>query len=233
MLKPLVLVLATLFSFNACASEASVKQALQKKYPKMGKIDQVYKAQIPGLYEVVSDGQLSYTDEKARYLFMGNIIDLKSGRNLTDERTQKLFVIDFKSLPFELAVKRVKGNGERKLAYFTDANCGYCKKLESELKNIDNVTLYRFLYPILQGSQEKVNNILCSDDPSQKYEDLMLNGVQPPAGSCKNQTEKVVELGRKFHVNGTPTLIFSDGKQVPGFMPAAELEKALNSATGR
>jgi thiol:disulfide interchange protein DsbC len=233
MFRTLLLLLAALFCFSAYADEAKVKSILQKNYPQIGKVNKVYKAPYLGLYEVVSDDQLFYTDEKAQYLIVGNIIDLKNGHNLTEERSHKLFAVDFNNLPFEIAVKRVKGNGERKMAYLTDPNCSYCKKLEGVLKNVDNVTLYRFLYPIFPGSDEKVRNILCSSDPNKTWEDWMLDGVLPPSGNCATQTEKVLALGKKLHVNGTPTLIFADGTQVPGYMPAADLEKALNGAAGR
>jgi len=233
MFRTLLLLLASLICLSAYADEAKVKKILEKNYPQIGKVDNVYKASFLGLYEVVTDDQLFYTDEKAQYLINGSIYDLKSGRNLTEERSHKLFAVDFDSLPFELAVKRVKGNGQRKMAYLTDPNCGYCKKLEGVLKNVDNVTLYRFLYPIFPGSDEKVRNILCTNDPNKTWEDWMLNGVQPPAGNCTTQTEKVVALGKKLHVNGTPTIIFADGTQVPGYLPAAELEKALNGEASR
>ncbi len=232
MFRYLLLLLAIFFCVSAYADEDKVKSSLQKNYPQIGKIDKVYKSPVLGLYEVVTDGQLFYTDEKTQYLIVGNIFDLKNGHNLTEERSHKLFAVDFSNLPFEIALKRVKGNGQRKLAYLTDPNCGYCKKLEGELKNVDNVTLYRFLYPIFAGSDEKVRNILCTGDPNKTWEDWMLNGVPPPAGNCATQTEKVVALGKKLHVNGTPTLIFADGTQIPGYLPAAELEKALNGAAG-
>ena len=233
MFRPLLLLFATLFCLSAYADEAKVKKTLEKNYPQIGKIDKVYKAPFLGLYEVVTDDQLLYTDEKAQYLIIGSVYDLKSGHNLSEERSRKLFAVDFNSLPLEYAVKKVKGNGERKMAYLTDPNCGYCKKLEGELKNVDNVTLYRFLYPIFPGSDEKVRNILCSNDPNKTWEEWMLNGVQPPAGKCSTQTEKVLALGKKLHVNGTPTLVFADGVLVPGYLPAEDLEKALNGAAGR
>jgi len=230
MFRYLLLLLAALFCLNAYADEARVKSILQKNYPQIGKVDKVYKAPFMGLYEVVADGQLFYTDDKAQHLIVGNVIDLKSGRNLTEERSRKLFAVDFNGLPFELALKKVKGNGERKMAYLTDPNCGYCKKLEAELKKVDNVTLYRFLYPIFQGSDEKVRNILCSKDPNKAWEDWMVDGESAPAGDCATQTEKVKALGKKHNVTGTPTLIFPDGTLIPGYLPADELEKILNGA---
>ncbi|MBI5436087.1 MAG: DsbC family protein [Nitrosomonadales bacterium] len=232
MFRFFLLLLSALSSVCVHASEASVKDTLQKNYPQIGKIEKVNKANILGLYEVVTRDQLLYTDEKAQYLIIGSIYDLKAKRNLTEERSRQLFAINFNGLPFELAMKKVKGNGQRKMAYFTDPNCGYCKKLEGELKNIDNVMLYVFLYPIFQGSDEKVKAVWCSKDQVKAWDDLMQNGVQPPAGSCDTPSAKVLELGGKLNLTGTPALIFADGVLVPGYMPAPDLEKLLNGTAG-
>lgn len=232
MLKPLLLLLASLVCANVYADEAKVLDTLQKNYPQLGKIDKVNKAVVPGLYEVVMNGRLLYTDEKAQYLINGNIFELKSGRNLSEERSRQLFAVEFDKLPLELAVKRVHGNGQRKLAYFADPNCSFCRKLEVEFQQLGNVTLYLFLYPVFPGSDEKVHNIACSADPAQAWEDLMLKGVQPAVGSCDASSDKVLALGQKLRVEGTPTLIFSDGSRVPGYLPASELESALNGAAG-
>jgi len=89
-----------------------------------------------------------YTDAQGQYLFDGSVIDVKSRRDVTEERRRQLFAIEFDKLPLDLAVKKVKGNGKRKLAYFTDPNCGFCKRLEKELGKISDATLYIFLYPI-------------------------------------------------------------------------------------
>lgn len=240
------LILLAVLSFNLAHAEpasdknsaaassvdaAKIKRTLEKNYPQLGAVDQVHKANIMGLYEVVTQGELFYTDEKARYLISGNIFDLKNGRNLSEERSKKLFAVDFDSLPLHLAVKKVKGNGLRKMAYFTDPNCTYCKKLEQELKHVDNVTLYMFYLTLFQGSEQKVQGVLCSKDQIKAWDDLMLNDVQPAAGSCATTTDKVTELSRKLRVNGTPALIFADGVLMPGYRPAAELEKALSQAT--
>jgi thiol:disulfide interchange protein DsbC len=229
MFKFLLLVLLSISA--AWANEAEVKATLQKNYPRLGTIKQVNQSPIAGLYEVVTQDHLFYTDDKARYLIDGSIYDLKSMRNLTNERERKLFAIDFNSLPLNLALKKVKGDGSRKLVIFTDPNCGFCKHLEHELVNVDNITIYRMLYPVFPGSDKKVHDILCSKNPNQAWDDLLLHNVLPPAGNCSTpQTAKVLELGQKLRVGGTPTLIFADGTLVPGYMPAAALEKALNGA---
>ncbi len=233
MIKLFLVLLASLSFSYAHADAAKVKDILQKNYPQLGKIEKANKANILGLYEVVAQGQLFYTDEKAQYLISGNIIDLKTMRNLTEERSRKLFAIDFNSLPFDLAVKKVKGNGQRKMAYFSDPNCSFCQKLESELKNVDNVTLYLFMLSIFPSSDKKVQGVWCSKDQVKAWDNLMLNNVQPPVGTCDAPIAKLMEISQKLNINGTPALIFADGVLVPGFRPAAELEKSLNSTVSR
>jgi thiol:disulfide interchange protein DsbC len=229
MLKALLLLLAVSIS-SAYANETDIKNTLQKKVPQIGQINQVNQSPVPGLYEVITQDHLFYTDDKAEFLIDAAVYDLKSMRNITEERSRKLFALDFNKLPLELAVKKVKGKGERTLAIFTDPNCGFCKKLERELAQIDNITLYQFMYPIFPGSEEKVQAVWCSKDRAKAWDDLMQNGIMPPVGKCDTPIAKVMALGRKLKVNGTPALIFSDGTINPGFMPAAELEKALTAA---
>jgi thiol:disulfide interchange protein DsbC len=231
MSKWIVLVFFALLS-SAYAGEAEIRKSIQSKFPNIGKLDHIVKTPYAGLYEIVIDGQLLYTDEKGLYLFDGSIIDIKDRRNLSDERRKKLFAINFDKLPLDLAVKKVKGNGTRKMAYFTDPNCSFCKRLEKELAKISDVTLYLFMYPIFPNSGEIVRNVRCAKDPVKAWDDLMLNGVAPESANCETSTEKVLALGKELHVNGTPNLIFGNGANSPGYLPAEEIEKNL-SDTGK
>jgi len=232
MFKTLLLLLLSVSLAHAAETDktaAAIKSTLQKNYEQLiGPVDQVNKSPIPGLYEVVTGDHIFYTDKTAQYLIDGKMFDLKGRQNLTEARERQLFAVDFSKLPLELAVKKVKGNGSRKMAYFTDPNCGYCKKLENELQNVTDVTLYLFLYPIFEGSAEKVQNIWCSNDKAKTWDNLMLNGVQPAPGKCDAPSAKVLALGKKLRVNGTPALIFANGVVNPGYMPADALNKALD-----
>ncbi len=225
-------ILTTLFLFtllsSAHAGENEIRKSLQSKFPGIGKIEHIVKTPYAGLYEIVIDDQLMYSDAQGEYLFEGNIIETKTRRDLSGDRRQVLFAIDFDKLPLELAVKKVKGNGKRKLAIFTDPNCSFCKRLEKELSGVSDVTLYFFLYPIFPGSDEIVRNVLCSKNPIKAWDDWMLSEIAPAKAVCATQTDKVMALGQKLRVNGTPNLIFGNGIQAPGFLPAAELEKNLS-----
>lgn len=227
MKKLSALILFALLS-SAHAGEAEIRKSLQASFPSIGKLEHIVKTPYADLYEIVIEGQLLYTDEKGLYLFDGSIIDTKSRRNLSDERRRKVFAINFDKLQLDLALMKVKGNGKRRLAYFTDPNCGYCKRLEKELSKVSDATLYLFLYPIFPNSNEIVRNVLCAKDPVKAWDDLMLNGIAPASATCATSTDKVLALGKELHVNGTPNLIFGNGTQFPGYIPAEEIEKNLN-----
>ncbi len=229
-----VLPLLLAVSSIAYADETALRERLQKNHPRIGQIDQVNKSPIPGIYEVVTPDHVFYTDKKGDYLINGAIWDLRSMRNITEERSRKLFAVDYKKLPFELTFKEVKGNGKRQMLIFTDPNCGYCKKLEGELQKVDNVTIYRLMFPIFEGSDVKVRNVWCSNDRTKTWTDMLLNGVVAPAATdpkCNYPVNKALEWGQKMRINGTPALVFSDGTLVPGALPAEEIEKALNDST--
>jgi len=217
----------------ALAGEAEVKKGVEAWLGAGApKIENVRKIEAGGLYEIQIEGELLYTDDKVSYIILGDIVDAKTRKNLSQERKQKLSQIKFSDLPLDLAVKQVKGNGKRVLATFEDPNCTYCKKLAKELRGVSDVTIYTFLFPILSpDSVEKSKNIWCAGDRAKAWNDLMLDGKTPATANCDHPTDKVLALGRKIGVRGTPAMFFADGSRVPGYMPAASLEKALDKGS--
>ena len=217
-----------MFSGPASAAEAAIRVEMAKKFP-YSKLISVRKTPYSGLYEVAFDDRLVYTDEKMNYLFSGNVIDLHTMKNLTEAREKQLYAINFGSLPFELAIKKVKGNGSRKLAVFSDPNCQYCKKLEKQMVNLTDATVYLFLLSILPGSEEKARAVWCSPDRLKAWEDHMLRGIEPQSGeTCDTSALGRIALeAEKLKINVTPTLIFSDGVIKPGTLTLELLEERL------
>jgi len=205
-----------------------IKAEFKKAVPE-ATVDSVRKTPYGGLYEVVVGGEIFYTDEKGSILVIGNIIDLKSRDNITEQRLRQVNKIAFADLPFDRAIKIVRGNGSRKVAIFEDPNCGYCKRFERDLQGINDITVYVFLYPILSpDSIEKSKAIWCSKDPGKSWVDTMTK-ESVPAGdkSCPTPLDQNIAFGREKKINGTPTIIFEDGERVPGAMAIADFEKKL------
>lgn len=224
---------AALLAGNALADEAAVKKAVEAAFPGLP-IEGVRKTPYLGLYEIRTGGDIIYADEKVTYIITGNIIDAKTRKDLTEERKNKLAQINFSDLPLNLAVKQVRGSGKRVFATFEDPNCGYCKKLAKDLQAMNDVTIYTFLYPILSpDSSEKSKAIWCAADRAKAWNDWMINNTNPGSKTdCDTSAvDKVVALGQKLNIRGTPTIFLSNGERIPGAVSAAKLEQSIAAAT--
>ncbi|MFV9474768.1 DsbC family protein [Advenella sp. RU8] len=190
----------------------------------------VEKTPYEGIYEVQMGANIVYTTEKADFVIAGNLIDAKTKADVTSERVAKLSEVPFDTLPIEKAVKRVIGNGERKVAIFEDPNCGYCKKLYKEFEEVDNVTVYTFLMPILApDSMVKAKNIWCAKDQAQAWGNWMGKNETPPAAECEETPiSSLLALGRDLGVQGTPAMFFGDGSRINGYMPAKNINEVLD-----
>lgn len=223
------LLLSLLFIAHAAqANEATIKASMGKKFPYQ-KLISVTKTGYLGLYEVAFEDQLFYTDEKMSYLFSGSIIDMKTMANLTEAREQQLYMIKFDTLPLHLAMKNVKGNGKRRMAVFSDPNCTYCMKLEKEMVNLNDVTIYIFPIALLPGSEEKLKAIWCAPNRLNAWEDRMLRGDMPATTSqCDTSAlPQIGALAKNLKVYVTPTMIFEDGFIKPGWMESEFIDQQL------
>ncbi|HEX5393634.1 MAG TPA: DsbC family protein [Rhodocyclaceae bacterium] len=229
-MKRFALILACLLPLASYAAgeEALIKKAFEDKLHT--KVDKISKAPISGLYEVMADGQIFYTDEKASYLLHGNLFEMKTMKNLTAEKK-------FAMLPMDLAIKTVRGSGKNVVVTFEDPNCGYCKKLAKDMTKLKDVTIYTFLYAVLgDDSVAKSKAIWCAPDRSKAWNEWMQNGTALPTPSAKcnadTMLEKVSELGQQLGIRGTPFLMFANGTQAPGYIPTSEIEKRFNATGG-
>lgn len=218
---------------SACYAQtdiATVKKAIAEKFPEAGSNIEVTKTTF-GWYEVYAGGRLFYTDEDVNYFFLGNIVEAKSMSNITAQRLQKLSAIKFESLPLDFAIKTVRGNGKRKVAVFSDPDCPYCKRLEKDLANVTDVTIYTFLYPIPSlhpDAARKSKAIWCAPNRQKAWDDYMLRGVLAADKSCDSPIDEIQAVGQKYKMNGTPTLVFADGRVVPGAISTSDMETYLN-----
>jgi thiol:disulfide interchange protein DsbC len=181
-----------------------------------------------GLFEIQLGNDLIYTDADVNFIFDGHVIDASTRRDLTQARLDELSAVDFKSLPFDLAIKQVRGDGKRQVAIFEDPNCGYCKKLRQNIEGIDNVTVYTFMLPILSDdSRQKVKNVWCAKDRGTTWDNWMLMGITPPKLDCDAPIQKMLDLAKSLQVQGTPAIFFAEGVRVPGAISKEEFEKRL------
>ena len=213
------------------AVEANIKKLVEPRLGPGVKIDSVKETPYAGLYEVRAAGDILYTDKKGEYLIIGHVYNAKTAEDLTKIRVDEINKVKFSDLPFEMALKTVKGDGKRVIAVFEDPNCGYCKRLrQTTLKELDNVTVYTFLYNILsEDSSVKSKNVWCAADRNKAWDDWMVNNKAAPTApaTCATPTEKVFALGQKLRISGTPSIFFADGSRIPGAVDLKTMESKL------
>jgi thiol:disulfide interchange protein DsbC len=235
MFRSAVALIALLLAAGALADEAQIRRVLESKLGGV-KIEGIQPAPVPGLYEVryrSAEGvQVVYTDAAASYIIVGTIYESQSSRNLTEERMRKLNAIKFESLPLDLAVKVQRGNGKRVMAMFSDPYCPACRQFERSLAQIDNVTIYIFMYPVIRPENtEHSRMVWCAPDRAKAWLELAAAPkpkVPDAAAGCGDPVDKVLKLGRGLGVNSTPTLILANGERVTGGLSAPDLKDLLD-----
>lgn len=123
--------------------------------------------------------------------------------------------------------------GHRRVAYFADPNCGYCKRYQKQaLAQLKDTTIHIFVYPILSAdSTAKAKAIWCAKDKLKTWHDWMLNEQAPTEpGNCDNPIEANQALGKRLNVHATPAVFLINGQKVRGAIPLDRLEKLIAEA---
>lgn len=224
-------------AFAAAADEAAVRRLLQDSLRGEGQVESVQKTPYADLYEVVirsPDGPaIYYVDSRATVIITGQVIDAKTGRNLTEERQSTLEAVKWESLPFEWAITTVRGTGRRKIAILSDPNCPYCKRLEGELAKLGDITVHILPYAILGPTSERqAKAVWCSKDRTKAWDDLMFQRIEPrPDRDCDTPVEKLQEFGRRIGARATPTWFLESGQRFSGALPLDRVRRLLDEAS--
>ena len=231
MIKIIPILLCFFVSLITFADEDALREVMKNTYPELP-IKSIQKTDYNDLYEVFIGSQIIYTNDAFDFLIVeGRVVDPKTKIDLTDLRLEELTRVNFNDLPLSDAIKVVKGNGKRKIAIFSDVDCPYCKRLEKkELSNIDNITIYTFLYPLAihPEAEEKSKKIWCTKDRAKAWNEYIFKDKLPKnSGDCKTPINKILKLGKDLGISSTPTIILSNGKRVPGAIPYKQLEEYL------
>ena len=228
--------IAPLVIGRICTAESSpvdvVRNSVHAGYPDVTIVD-VRPAPIPGWYEVFTGSQLVYSDASGGHLFVGKLLETQTHKDLAEEELERRLTIDFQNLPFERAIKIVKGNGTHRLALFEDPDCPFCQQLEHRLADVHDVTLYVFLYPFAElhpQARAHAHAIWCAPDPAAAWTHWMLEHKDPGPGNCSSDPiDQLQSVGKAIFVTSTPTIFLPSGQRIEGVVEAAQLQKLLEA----
>jgi len=193
--------------------------------------DKIQPGPVPGLFEVTFGPQVFYISEDGRFLIQGHVLDVAARKDLTEARQGELRNAAIDKIGEENMVIFAAAKPKHTVTVFTDIDCGYCRKLHNEIKETNDLGItVRYLFFPRSGpnteSYYKAETVWCSENRQQALTDAK-NGKDLPRKTCKNPLDQHMELVRAFGLQGTPAIIFEDGRMVPGYMPAKQLEAVL------
>ena len=208
-----------------------VRDAIRKLNSRV-RIDRIGAAPIPGFREALVAGQTLYVSDDGRYLLQGSLYDMQARRDLSEASLASLRRELLKTIPVKDRIVFAPPNPKYTVAVFTDVECGYCRKLHSQIDdyNREGIAVQYLAFPRMGlGSPDfqKMVNVWCATDRRQALTDAK-NDRKVPTRNCKNPVTMEYDVGQRIGLAGTPLIIAADGTAMPGYMPPRELRAALD-----
>ena len=216
----------------AHADEDAVRQALAKAMPSVA-VGSIKPAEINGLYEVTIGGNIVYVSGDGKYLLQGHLVDVAARTDLTEEKLSGARKQAIDKLGVDKMIVFKPKISKYTVSIFTDIDCGYCRKLHSEIDQYmaEGITIQYLFFPRAgkgSDSYHKAVSVWCADDRKAALT-AAKKGNTPPAKTCANPVDEHMQLAEDFEVKGTPMIVTEKGNIFPGYLPAKQLAEALES----
>ena len=231
-IKVLIVSLIGLVLSDVNADEAAIRQAMTKSMPSV-KVDSVKPAVVKGLFEVVVGANIYYVSEDGKYLLQGRLVDVAARKDLTEEKlnvTRKLAIEKMGQANMIVFKPKIT---KYTVTIFTDIDCGYCRKLHSEIDQYlaQGITIQYLFFPRAgkgSDSYNKAVSVWCAEDRNAALT-AAKKDQKLPEKTCDNPIDEHMQLAAEFDVKGTPMIISENGNVYPGYLPAKQLVEALEN----
>ena len=225
---------------KADTADGRAREALQTLNPQI-RIDYVGAGPLPGFREVIVGGQVVLVSDDGKYLVQGTVLDIAQKKELT-QSSPALSKYRQGLLKSIKASDRIafapSGKTDYTVSVFTDIECGYCRKLHSEIAeyNKRGIAIEYMAFPRMGlGSKDHLDmiSVWCASDRKQALTDAK-NGKPVPAKSCKSTpVDMEYNVGQRLGINGTPAIFAPDGSQLGGYLPPQQMREALDKLAGQ
>jgi thiol:disulfide interchange protein DsbC len=236
--RRIVVSLVLLFSLavNIATAEDTENSAVEEKIRALAPNAQtiaISETPVSGMLQVQINSEIVYVSSDAKYLFQGQIMEIDTRVNITDQAKSGIRQGLLEGLNVEEQISFVPESPKYELLVFTDIDCGYCRKLHNQMDeyNQEGIAIHYMAFPragLGSESFDKFVSVWCADD-QQSALTLAKNGTDPVPLECPNPIAEQYNLGREIGVTGTPALVTSDGTLIPGYMPPEQLRQRLEA----
>jgi len=225
-----LIVLSLLTISQVHADESAVRSMLSKSMPSL-KIDAITLSEVKGLYEVTTGVSILYVSEDGKYLLQGHLIDIAAREDLTENKLAGARKLAIENLGEDQTITFKAENSKYKVSVFTDIDCGYCRKLHSEMEQYlaEGISVQYLFFPRAGKGSESYNKavtVWCADDRHAALTSAK-QGEQMEQKTCENPVDAHMQLGVDFEATGTPMIVTEKGNVFPGYIPAKRLARAL------
>jgi thiol:disulfide interchange protein DsbC len=231
-MKKLILfaALSFLLGHNAYADEAAVRKAIGTSMPTV-KIDSVKPSEVKGLYEVMIGANVFYVSEDGKYLLQGRLIDVAARRDLTEEKLAGTRIQALDKVGKDNMISFTSKMPKHSVYVFTDIDCGYCRKLHSEIDQYlaQGISINYLLFPRAGKGSDSYNKavaVWCAKDRNAALTSAKKD-QKIDMKTCDNPVDSHMQLASDFDAKGTPMIVTEKGNIFPGYLPAKELAAAL------
>lgn len=206
---------------------------LLKKLPAGSKLDDLRPAPIPGLFEFSQGAEVSYLTADGKYFIDGSVYDMDTHANLTEERRNQARQKLLAALPESQMIIFSPKAPLYTITVFTDMDCGYCRKLHSEINELNKLGV-RVRYAAFPrsgpgtDSWRKAQAVWCAEDRNAALTRAKLGDPMDNGKLCSNDpVAREYQLGQDVGVRGTPAIVTENGDYISGYLPPADLVRYL------
>jgi len=199
------------------------------------KLEDVRISPVNGIYEVSRDAEISYLTSDGRYAILGDMIDLDSDANISENRRRIIRARMIDAVPEnEMLVFAPKEAAKYTITVFTDIDCGYCRRLHSQIAEYNRLGIrVRYMFFPRSGpdtpSWHKAESVWCSSNRNDALTRAK-NGEDLKTAKCPTDIiSRDFELGQKLAVDGTPAIFLASGEMLGGYLPPGQLSKYLKT----
>jgi thiol:disulfide interchange protein DsbC len=217
----------------AADSHADPRAALIKLLPAGSKLEDLKQSPIPGIYQFVQGADVSYLTADGKYFLDGNLYDMATRANLTEAIRSRARLAMINAVPESQMVIFSPKNPLYTITVFTDVDCQYCRKLHSDIAEINKLGVrVRYMFFPRTGpnteSWRKAEVVWCSADRNEALTRAKAGAQLDMNKTCgPTPVAREYELGQNIGVRGTPAIVTDGGDFINGYMPPRELVQAL------